>query len=330
MRATQRSPHLTRVTESDLIHDTAESSSWFNRTLGTPMSEWDHHCRLAVPIPESGVAAIVARSDWTARMPPTVDDRRYAHCVWQHRAVVEIELRDGVLTLCAHALHADDAVDAIRNFSGALWDGRPQAVRCRRKIGMPLYRVDFEMMASETPVARTLDKLTQRLGVAAMSWLDLLGRRPGDPRVVFVRTDGSVESRQFVHELADFKQSTHGVFVYRADADALMKGRLVHSGFQRHRLIEQAGMRRVIVVIDDVAELLGGDEVTRADTLKFMAEWVHGIGAIDRVPLVIGLLVNTTAARAAELQPQGWHPCTLLHLPNSLCGGGGKREGGQT
>jgi hypothetical protein len=89
-------------------------------------------------------------------------------------------------------------------------------------------------------------------------------------------------------------------------------------------------MRQVIVVIDDVAELLGGDEVTRADTLRFMAEWVHGIGAIDRVPLVIGLLADTTAARAAELKPQGWHPCTLLHLPNSLCGGDGKRECVQT
>ena len=330
MRATRRGPHLTRANESGIYAEAAEYWDWSNRTLGTPMSEWDHHCRLVVPIPESAVAVIVARSDWTARMPPNSDDRPYAHCVWQHRAVVEIELRDGVFTMRAHALHVDDAVDAIRNFSGALWDGRPQAVRCRSKIRLLFYRLDFEPMGSEMPLATTLDELTQRLGVAVMRWLDLLDRRPGDPRVVFVSSDGPAESRQFVHELAENKQVTHSVFVYHADARALMKGYLVHRELQRLRLVEQAGMRRVIVVIDDVAELLGGGEAARAEILNFMAAWVHGIGASDRLPWVIGLLPNTTAARAAELLPLFWHPCTRLHLPNSFGGGVEKSEGAQT
>ena len=96
----------------------------------------------------------------------------------------------------------------------------------------------------------------------------------------------------------------------------LMREHRVDIEFHRIRLIEEAGMRRAIVVIDNLAELLGGDEGERQEELKFMAAWAHGLGASGWLPLVIGLLPNTPAARASALFPQRWHACEGWHLPS--------------
>lgn len=344
MPVARRSPRLNHYYESGLFEDHEKSFRWPQRTWEMHMSPWDHpevvrlarpipkgagnaiqrtwerhvrawdhHCRLAGPIQKSAVNAIFARSDWAARLPPAWE---WFPCVWLHRAVVEIQSHRDLHTLIVHAPHEADVADAIRSFSGSLYDSRPQTVSYRNDVGPSVYQMDFTPIASDAPLARTPDELIRWLGADAVRWLDLIDRRPGDPRVVFASSDGPAAPRQFIHELAELKQATHAVFVYGADMHALMREGRVDIEFQRIRLIEEACMRRAIVVIDNVAELLGGDEGERQKVLNFMAAWAHGLGASRWLPLVIGLLPNTTAARASALLPQRWHACEGWHLPS--------------
>lgn len=320
MTVVRRSSYLTQYFESGLFEERERSLPWPSSTLGMPMKAWEHHCRLTGPIPTSAITAIFARSDWAARLPRDWEWHPRVRFVWLRRAVIEIQSERDHHTLIVHAPHEADVADAIRSFSGTLHEKRPQAIWCRSGIEPRDTRLDFIPMVSEAPLSKTQDKLILWLGAAGVRWLDLLDRRPGDPRVVFVSSDDLAAPRQLVHELAELKQATHAVFVYGAAMRALMRKRRVDIGLHRLRLIEEAGGRRAIVVIENAAESLGGDEAERKKVLTFMAAWAHGLGAGGWGPLVIGLLPKTTAARASALWPQCWHACEAWHLPSHPSG----------
>ena len=320
MRVTRRSPHLTRVSVSGLSED---RESFLPRLLNVwelPMKAWDHHCRLAGPIPSSAVTAIFARSEWAARLPLGWEWFPRVRYVWLNRAVVEIQSERDLHTLFVHAPHEAYLSEAIRSFAGTLHEARPQAVWCGSEMEPHDTRLGFTPMASDAPLAKTRDELITWLGDAGVRWFDLLGRRPGDPRVVLVSSDDFAAPRRFIHELADGKRATHAVFVYGVTLRALMRKRRIDIGFQKLRLIDQAGGRRVIVVIDNAVEWLGADDRERQKVLSLMGAWAHGLGSVTSQPLVIGLLPKTTAARASALWPQRWHPCVGWHLPSHPSG----------
>jgi hypothetical protein len=290
-------------------------SDWSDRSMMTDWTEWNHECQLACPISESAAEAIVARPDWTIRVPLHYSDQPYARCVWQRRVMIEILSSGSLFTLVAHAVHPDDATDAIQSFSDAIYDGRPQVVSWKRICMSAHWGMEFEPLPDPEPPSGTSDELDRRSGEIASRWLIRRDFASGAPRVVFVSSEDDVLTRQFFHDLAAQKRSTDVVFVYPSVERALIIDRVVHPGVQRLRIIQHAGMRRAIVVIDDIARLLRDEGCNRLNLLRFMAALVHGMHGNDQLPQIIGLLPNSTCEQASALLPQRWHPYDWFHLP---------------
>ena len=111
----------------------------------------------------------MARPDWTVRVPPhySTSLTRVAcggigSCSNPHREF---------FTLVAHAAHHDDTTDAIRSFSDAIYDCRPQLVSWKRIIMAADWGMEFDPLPNPEPPCGTLDEQERRLREMASRWL---------------------------------------------------------------------------------------------------------------------------------------------------------------